>query len=164
MIAVAGTKHTPHNYFLKVQLLWILRKYGFYELFSELYLKIEVKAVLHECLGYLGQLPYFLNMEFDRFSVGFQKLEKFHNRCTSDLREVKNKALEERNFGAIEHFIDFERFNSHSYFRILCTFFQKCISFARAVQKHSKEQRIVNIEQLENFTLQTGTEMAKFFR
>ena len=81
-----------------------------------------------------------------------------------DLREVKNRALEEKNFAAIEHFLDFERYNAHSYFRLLSTFFQKCISFQRATQKHSKEQRIPNIEQLENFTIQTGIEMAKFFR
>lgn len=68
--AIGATKLTPHNYFIKVQLLRILGEFGFHDLFRELFLKLEIKAVLHESLGYLGQIPFFLNLEYDRFSVG----------------------------------------------------------------------------------------------
>ena len=54
LVAIGDSKLTPHNYFIKVQLLRILAQYGFHDLFSELFLKLEVKAVLHESLGYLG--------------------------------------------------------------------------------------------------------------
>lgn len=127
--ALGAMKHTPHNYFIKVQLLRILGQFGFHDLFSEIFLKLEVKAVLHESLGYLGQIPFFLNLEYDRFGVGLQKLRKYHLKSGADLRVIKNQSLDERNFGAIEHFIDFETFSRKSYFYLLCTLIQKCCTF-----------------------------------
>ena len=54
LVAISGMRLSPHNYYLKVQLARLLSNQGFLDLFSELYLKLEIKAVLHESLGYLG--------------------------------------------------------------------------------------------------------------
>jgi len=109
-------EHSNYNFDLQVSLMKSFDALGLSVSFSESYESLGIKGVQLETLGYLWVSHSMKWLNFSQFNNVHNKYAKYLKFNSRDLGDIKFKACEEKNYGQLENFIEYEEFLGRSYF------------------------------------------------